>query len=164
MSSEQSTEKQQQQGDQLENGPVPLPIDTQMALLAGAIGGNSALEVHNFDGTPRQQWELSSLAVGGEGDALSDNVDEIIEVKYAYIHGVQVAGQAKGEVVDALRVVLITPDLQTYHCVSGIVAADVQRMWAAFGRKPFVPAVKVKVAKRKTGSGRTIFTLIPVKE
>lgn len=154
----QHDQDEKQQAQQL----VPVEANVAMDMMAAALGSQSAIELSNFDGDANRQWELSSLATSGDSISSDDSVGTEIDVKYIYMHGVTIQGQESGEVVDVVRTVLIDEKNNSYVFVSAGVALDAFKMLRIFGKKPFVPAKRVKVVSKTTARKRKILTLIPV--
>lgn len=129
--------------------------------LAAILGVGSVLEFNNFDGDDMARWKLSALATDGEAVRKEDCIGKIIDVKYIYIHVIQLADAKTGEVTDSPRTVLIDADGKAYAFVSSGIAMAAARMFMTFGRKPFVPAVKMQVKEITTRSRFKMLTMVP---
>lgn len=136
--------------------------DVGMGEMSQLLGSGSVLEVSNFDGTPMERWELSSLATDGESVKSGESVNKEIEVKYFYMHKVDIVDKKTGEVNSCVRTVLIDPDRTCYSFVSAGVAMSVYRMCMQFGKLPFNPPLKVRVESRAVGGGQKMLVLVPV--
>jgi hypothetical protein len=83
-----------------------------------------------------------------------------IEVEHVTIHPVQlVSDQQGGEVVDAVRVVLISPDGMRYACVSKGVERSIHELVALYGLPPWSPPLRVKLIEVQTRMGRRMYQL-----
>lgn len=136
--------------------------DVGMSEMSQLLGSETVMEVSNFDGTPLDRWELSSLATDGESIKSGDSIGKEIPVKYFYMHKVDIADKKTGEVNSCVRTVLIDPDRTCYSFVSSGVAMSVYRMCKQFGKQPFNPPLTVRVESRKVGGGQKMLVLVPV--
>lgn len=136
--------------------------DTINPAFALVFGDQESSDVHNFDGDDLRQWQLSALCKGGDVIKVDEILGQPIEVKYVYCHKVQVTGRTPGEIDDAVRTCLITPDNKVYACVSNGVASDACTMLKRFKLKPFDPPIKLAVKAVATRGGRKTWTLSPV--
>jgi len=125
----------------------------------GALGGAS---LDNFDGDTIQKWRLTSMATGPNCGKVDDVPAEGIPVKYFYVHSVQLDGATPGEVVDALRCVLIDDQGNAYAFVSNGIARDLARMIAVFGLKPWTPPISVKIQVNPGKGPNKFYTIVPV--
>jgi hypothetical protein len=141
---------------------VPVEPNVAMDMMAAALGSGSAIELSNFDGDANRKWELSSMATSGDAVNSEESAGEEIAVKYIYMHGVTVAGQTDGEVMDAVRTVLITDDLKCYSFVSSGVALEAFKMLRAFKCQPFSPPRVVRVVRKTSARKRKFLTLVAV--
>lgn len=157
-SNEQNTTLISQQGGQV---AVPGRDATQVAIeqVFGALGGRT---LDNFDGDHIAKWRLTAIATGPNCKRAEEVPSDGIAVKYFYVHAVQLDGPTPGEVVDALRCVLLDDQANAYAFVSNGVARDLARMIAVFGIKPWIPAVKLTVQANKGKGNHTFYTIVPL--
>lgn len=117
--------------------------------------------IHNFDGDKQAQWKLTALATGGsckEGSAMDG---EIIDLKYYYCHTVQMVSQKTGDIIDAMRCVLISKDGTAWRFVSGTVIDALDNLRSIFGDGPYTDPVKFTIEPLKSRTGNQIYNLVP---
>lgn len=162
------TEEREQPEQVSADGSTSLPATQQQQPTAGYsplapfFGDTQSQAVHNFAGVPREIWRLTSIATGASCLSVDEIPESGIEVKYIYCHKVEITDLKAGEVYDSIRTVMITEDGKCYACVSNGVAQDACRIFQVFGFQPFSPPIKLRIAKIKTRSGFTMFTLEPL--
>lgn len=146
------------QSNQGELAPMS-PQEQAIQQVFGVLGGRS---LSNFKGDEREQWRFRANATGPNCKPVTEIPAEGIDVTYFYAHGVQLDGPTPGEVVDAVRCVLITKDGQCYQAVSNYLARDLADMIRVFGLQPWEPPVKIRVQVNKGKAGHTFYTIVPV--
>ena len=82
-------------------------------------------------------------------------------IKYYYMAETSIMDGETGELKDAIRTVLISPNNEVAAFVSEGVAKAVALMARRFGTKPFNPPLVVEVRVTKTGSNRRFLSLVP---
>lgn len=97
-------------------------------------------------------------ATNGELDKLSDSIGQEIVVEDALAHEVQIVKDEDGEVVNAIRLVLFSPDGSAYQCVSKGAWDSLRRLCVLFGPLPWKGGRSLVVRQKNTGRGRRIFT------
>lgn len=133
--------------------------------LSPTSGGNlfsdrPSQSVHNFIGTPQEQWRLTARACG-ECLGFDDlDPDQAISVKYIYCHEVEITKDG-GEVAPCIRTVLIEPDGRCFAFVSDGVAMDAWRMLQTFQGRPIEPPEKMIVKRIRTRRGFNTYCLVP---
>lgn len=137
-------------------------LDAGMQTLTEMLGEAAGLVVHNFDGDKNNQFRLESLCLNGELLRKEEVMSTPFDVKYAYLHTITIAGNQPGELIDAVRTVLIDPDYNAVGFVSAGVAMGIYRAFVQYGRVPFDPPLRVRVANKRTRKGFNITTLVPV--
>ncbi len=129
-------------------------------VIGEVFGGMGAPELHNFDGTEQEKWRMIAMATGPGLGGFDDTAGKVINVKYFFVHSVDVDGPTRGEFASALRCVSFTPELVGYQFVSGVLARDLARMVRTFGLQPWEPPIHVKVTKTAGKKGH-FYNLIP---
>lgn len=110
------------------------------------------------DGTRETQIKIYN-AVSGEGENVSDHLKEVIEVENIVAHPVQMVDEKTGEITDALRIVLVSPDGTTYSSVATGVLSSMQKIMGIIGSAPWTPALKIMPVEVKTRNGYKTITL-----
>ena len=96
-------------------------------------------------------------AISVSDEQLADHINEVLEIVNVVAHPVSLVDENTGEVITALRTVLIDKSGKAYNAVSGGIANAVSRIMAIVGtpedgaweKEP----VKVKVKQVKTRNG-----------
>jgi hypothetical protein len=96
-------------------------------------------------------------AVNGADESIADHIGEVIEVINVVAHPVQLADEVTGEVVNALRTVLIDKNGKSYTAVSQGITSALSKIFSIVGtpengaweKEP----VKMKIRQVKTRNG-----------
>lgn len=101
--------------------------------------------------------------IEGEANKAEDIMGMPFMLQDFICHPIQLESAEGGEIVDAVRTILIDADGNPVACVSQGVLKSLQRIGWAVGRMPpWVPPIKVKLVQRSTGKGRRTYKLVPV--
>ena len=93
-------------------------------------------------------------AVNNKGESLDDHKGEVLEIVNFAAHPVTLTDENTGEVVEALRVVLVDKKGVNYDAVSQGIASSLQKIIAIVGMAPWdVEPLKIKVVEQKTRKG-----------
>ena len=93
-------------------------------------------------------------AVNNKGESLDDHKGEVLEIVNFAAHPVTLTDENTGEVVEALRVVLVDKKGINYDAVSQGIASSLQKIIAIVGMAPWdVEPLKIKVVEQKTRKG-----------
>lgn len=87
--------------------------------------------------------------------------DEPLEVQHIVAHRIELVDEKTGEVDEADRIILITPNGDMYACVSKGVRKSVQLLMMAYGMPPWEPPVRVRMNETQTRKGRRLYQLLP---
>lgn len=117
------------------------------------VGGPSLVALHNFKGTKEEIWRMTALATGPDVKTIDSLAGGAIVTKWFYAHRITIAGDEPGEMIDAVRCVLITPDKQAYAFVSDGIARDLAGIIQAFGLDPLDPPLELTPTRVKTRRG-----------
>jgi len=120
--------------------------------------------IHNFDGDKRNQWRLSTIAVGADAKEGSKMDGEIIDLRYYYCHVVRMVSQKTGDEMDAYRTVLFSKDGTAWRFVSTTVIDALDNIRAMFGNGPYDETLKFTINKADSRKGNKIYNLVPVEE
>lgn len=129
-------------------------------LIGQVLGGLGTPTLHSFKGTPQEQWRQIALCEGGDIKSKADWGDRPIAMEHYYLHRVTVNGKSPGELVDAVRCVLVQPDGTRIGFVSDGIAKSIARIIMMFGVGPYKPAINIKIVDVKTPNGHT-YNIIP---
>lgn len=108
------------------------------------------------DGTRKTKVAIFN-AVNGADDSIADHIGEVIEVVNVVAHPVELLDEETGEVVNALRTVLIDKNGKTYTAVSQGITSALSKIFSIIGtpedgaweKEP----VKMKIRQVKTRNG-----------
>lgn len=123
---------------------------------------DSPPSVHNFPGTPQEQWRMRALACGAACKGFDDMPEGGIELKWWYVHRVEMVAQQTGEVIEPFRVVLMTPEQHCYGFVSEFMVRELDGIREMFGEGPYDPPLKIRVVKAKSRKGFNFYSIEPV--
>jgi len=145
----------------IESQPQPIAIanDPNPAAFFGAASSSA---ITNFAGSPYEIWRFTSVVGRGDVFGFEDQPKDGIALRWWFAHKVPMPRGDNGEVYDAIRVVLVQPDMTAFAFVSQGVADDLRSMIGAFGSKPFDPPIMIRVVKVKTNRGFSVMRIIPV--
>lgn len=105
------------------------------------------------DGTRKSKIAIFN-AINGADEALGDHIGEVLEVTDVVAHPVTLTDEDTGEIINALRTVLITKDGKTYTAVSQGVTNALARVFSIVGMPSWKDEpVKMKVKQIKTRNG-----------
>ena len=124
--------------------------DTGELLAAGAI-------VSSFPAGDRVSRLQVYRSVQGTDRALDDIEGEEIAIANVVIHAVRVASKETGEMMDAIRTVLVSPEGTRYSTLSPYPAQCLRQWYSVSGElPPYNPPLRaiVRKVKRRAGDGR----------
>lgn len=99
-------------------------------------------------------------AISDSENSLDDHKGEIIEITDFVAHPIELQDEVTGEMVQAMRVVLLTADGVGYHAVSSGVVSSMQRIIGLVGQGPWTAEpLKVVPVEKKTRKGFKTLTL-----
>lgn len=104
------------------------------------------------DGTRESAVKIYN-AINNKGESLDDHKGEVIEVVNVAAHPVSLTDENTGEVVEALRMVIIDKNGKNYDAVSQGIASSFQKIFSIVGPAPYTPPLKIKVVEQKTRKG-----------
>lgn len=135
---------------------------SSMLALASIIGGSSTPFFTSIDArTP--EGKILLFKVSEETDHKIDEVlDTVIDLRDVYVSQATKNDGRTGEVMSLTRCVLIDKGGVSYSTFSDGIAESVKKLIGIYGMPPWIMPLSVRLAKRKTGSGFTMFYLAPV--
>lgn len=92
-------------------------------------------------------------AVNRKGESLDDHKGEILQIVDIAAHPVSLVDENTGELVNALRVVMIDKDGKNYDAVSQGIASSLQKIFGIVGMPSYNPPLALKVVEQKTRKG-----------
>ena len=96
-------------------------------------------------------------AVNGADEQIADHIGEVIEVVNVVAHPVRLADEVTGEIVDALRTVLIDKNGKSYTAVSQGITSALSKIFSIIGTPENgaweTEPVKMKIRQVKTRNG-----------
>lgn len=105
------------------------------------------------DGTRKSKIAIFN-AVNGADESLGDHIGEVLEIVDVVAHPVTITDEETGEIITALRTVLIAKDGKTYTAVSQGITNALSRVFSIVGMPSWKDEpVKMKVKQIKTRNG-----------
>ena len=105
------------------------------------------------DGSRRAAINIYN-AVNSKGESLDDHKGEVLEIVNVAAHPVRLVDENTGELVDALRTVLIDKNGKVFDAVSQGIASSLQKLFGIVGMPPWNgEPLKIKVVEQKTRKG-----------
>lgn len=93
-------------------------------------------------------------AINSTAHSLADHINEILEIVDVVAHPVTLTDENTGEVIKAIRTVLIDVNGESYDAVSGGIVNSLQRIFSIVGMPSWVDEpLKIKVKQVKTRNG-----------
>ena len=105
------------------------------------------------DGTRASKVKIFN-AVNGADEALADHIGEVLEIIDVVAHPVRLADENTGEVIEALRTVLIDKNGKSYTAVSEGITSALSKVFGIVGMPSWKDEpVKMKIKQVKTRNG-----------
>lgn len=93
-------------------------------------------------------------AINSKGESLDDHKNEVLEIVNVAAHPVSLIDENTGELVNALRMVVIDKNGKNYDAVSQGIVSSFQKIFAIVGPAPYLEEpLKIKVVEQKTRKG-----------
>ena len=92
-------------------------------------------------------------AINNKGESLDENKGKILEIVNVAAHPVNITDETTGEIVEALRIIMVDKNNTNYDAVSQGIASSLQKIFGIVGQPPFNPPLKLKVVEQKTRKG-----------
>jgi len=118
--------------------------------------------MHNFNVQGAESWRLMAAATGGGSQKIGDNLGKTINLRYWFVHKIELTNPKNGEITEATRVVLFDKDGTAYSSVSESILNGLETIIQAFGPGPYEDNVMFKVETARTRSGMNIYNIIPL--
>jgi len=125
-----------------------------------AIFDTAALNFRLFSSFPKSDahkvFELIQTADG----QVADLIGKEIAVEHIVAHSVEIVDEETGEVDEADRIVLVTPEGESYSCVSNGIRRSLTMLMALTGKMPpWKPALLLTIRQINTRRGRRTYIL-----
>lgn len=105
------------------------------------------------DGTRKSKIAIYN-AVNGADESIADHIGEVLEVVDVVAYPVTLIDEENGEVIEALRTVLVTKDGKAYTAVSQGITNALARIFSIVGEPSWQDEpVKMKIKQVKTRNG-----------
>ena len=105
------------------------------------------------DGTRKTKAAIFN-AINSADESLSDHIGEVLEVVDVVAHPVELVDEESGEVVNALRTVLIDKNGKSYTAVSQGITSALSRIFSIVGMPSWKDEpVRMKIKQVKTRNG-----------
>jgi len=133
------------------------------AAAAGSIFDPGTLNMRLFTSFPKSEAGRVFELIQTSDGALSDLIGKEVSVQHIVAHSVEIVDKETGEVKDEDRIVLVTPEGESFSCVSAGVRRSLQQIMALTNSMPpWNPAMVLKVQQKNTRAGRRTYILTPV--
>lgn len=103
------------------------------------------------DGTRENKIKIYN-ALNGDGENLTDHFNEKLNIENIVAFPVKFIDD-DGEIVETLRITLVTDTGETYSTVSSGVLSSLQKIMAIVGSAPWTPCITVVANEVKTRKG-----------
>ena len=114
------------------------------------------------DGTAKSKGRIFN-AINSPDKKLSDVIGETINLTNIVAHTIELIDEETGELIQALRVVLVDDKGVTYEAVSGGVANAISRLLQIYGQpETWIEPIKVKARQKATRNGNNKVTTLEV--
>lgn len=113
----------------------------------------------SIQGTDRATKIKVYNAISNAEHAISDMLKEEIIVQDLVAHPIKLVDETTGELLEAMRVVLLSPDGVGYHSVSSGVVDSIQRIIGIVGPAPWNEPLTIVPTEVKTRRGFKTITL-----
>lgn len=105
------------------------------------------------DGTRKSKVAIYN-AVNGADESIADHIGEVLEVVDVVAYPVTITDEETGEILEALRTVLVTKDGKAYTAVSQGITNSLARIFSIVGMPSWKDEpVKMKIKQIKTRNG-----------
>lgn len=95
-------------------------------------------------------------AMNNPSNKLSDFINKKIKVENIYIETAEYLNDESGEIEIAPRIVLISPDGDSYFTSSKGVLNSLKNVYAAFGAAPWKGGLEFEVKQKAVGKGKAL--------
>ena len=114
------------------------------------------------DGTAKSKASIFN-AINAPDERLSEKIGEVITMKDVIAHEIELIDENTGELIKALRVVIIDDKGKSYEAVSGGVANAIHRILQIFGQpETWTEPIKVKPKQKATRNGNNKVTTLEI--
>jgi hypothetical protein len=138
-----------------------LPKKQTLGEQLGAITGYQQHLTTSIDMTNMAGRQLIVQCMQECDARLTDVVNTEIHITDFMAHNVRINGKEPGEVIDAVRLVVIDKDRMRYECVSATLLRSLGQLLFLFGEPPWKQPIKVKVKTRRQKE-RNIYWFEPI--
>ena len=131
-------------------------VASQVAgLTSGAVGAvNTTLKGATVEDRKALYTALN------DAEKMSDHLNETFVLRHVVAQAIEIADQETGELIPALRTVLITDTGAAYAAVSNMLYQSVQNLIGIFGQPSDWPdGLTVKVVQKSSGNGRRFYAI-----
>lgn len=132
-----------------------------VAALETMMGGLLTGAIHNFQGTPLEQWKQTAVARGGNLLSADDILGQSFNLSQFYIHPVRIAGNTPGEIIDTVRIVLFDDNGRGVAVTSEGIARSMATLLSMVGPGPWPEPIAIKVIEVKTRKGFKTLSIVP---
>lgn len=114
------------------------------------------------DGTPKSKGMIYN-AINNPDKKIADVIGEVILLKNIVAHTVDLVDEQTGEMIQALRVILIDDKGISYEAVSGGIANSLSRLLQIYGQPAtWKEPIKIKARQKSTRNGNNKVTTLEV--
>lgn len=126
-------------------------------------GANNFLSTMPVDGATRAEKAALYNAISNAEHAIGEMIGETITVEHMIAHPTQLVDEETGEVRDLIRLVLVSPEGEGYHSMSGGVVESMKRLCQIVGQGSWTDEpLQLKIKQVTTKQGNRTFNLVLV--
>jgi len=141
-----------------------LPDPNSAAAAMALFGGGEVPFYASFDLKSEQGQDLLFKAAQGADADLFQMHDKVISVEHIYASHAQTIDPDSGEIVELIRIVLVTPEGECFQCYSKGVRKSINLLAGIYGLPPWKGGRPVRVCVERLKGNRNFLTLKMAKE
>jgi len=145
-----------------EKQPLIEPIAEQSVFDVFKDFGSAGQGVTNFMGDRNATMVFIAEATSGESLQGGEHVGEEIDFDYWFVHAVEIENKDSGEMMTVPRVVLFTPQGNSYSFASFGVYQSLRTILQFLGTGVLSPPARVCIRQKRTRKGYGVLFLKPV--
>lgn len=118
--------------------------------------------ITNFEGDQAATWKFTAAVCGGDVSRVADNPGAEINLRYYYVHRIEMVNSKTGEINDCVRIAMVDQDGKVFTAVSDGVLNGLEIIRGIFGDGPWTGNVCCTVKQVQTGNRNRTYNLVPI--
>lgn len=114
-----------------------------------------------YSSLPVERRDEFLVALQSDATPVREMAGRIIEAEHIIAHRIEMIDTETGELIEADRIVLMTPAGDMFGCVSSGIRRSIQLLMATYGMPPWSPAIPLAMVEKQTRKGRRMYQLLP---